>query len=133
MSLAELRKELRELRKEHMKAPSRMRKGDISAEIERLRGRREETAAAAAVPSAPVRKSRAAVESIKEAKASEFPVKPDHEAKPTAAKKPVEPKAPAKGKAAPKAEPKAKPSKSKMTKAALRALLDGMASESDEE
>jgi hypothetical protein len=81
-SLAELRKELRELRKEHMKAPSRMRKGDISAEIERMRGNREETAAAASVPSAPMRKSIAAVESIKEAKAAEFPVRPSHEAEP---------------------------------------------------
>lgn len=121
MSLADLRKELRELRKEHMKAPSRMRKGDISAEIERLRGRREETPAAAAVPSAPVRKSRAAVESIKEAKAAEFPVKPDSDARATAPKKPFALKARADNKGAPKAAPK-----SALTKAALRAMLDEM-------
>jgi hypothetical protein len=75
-SAAELRAELRTLRKEHVRPVSRMKVGDISSEIDKLRGMREETPAAAAVPSAPLRKSKAAVESIKEAKASEFPVKP---------------------------------------------------------
>lgn len=75
-SAAELRKELRELRKEHVKPVSRMRMGDISNEIEKLRGMREETPAVAAVPSAPPRKLKAAVESVKEAKRSEFPVAP---------------------------------------------------------
>jgi len=75
-SAADLRKELRELRKEHVKPVSRMRMGDISAEIQKLRGMREETPAVASVPSAPPRKMKAAVESIKEAKKSEFPVAP---------------------------------------------------------
>lgn len=72
----ELRAELRALRKEHMKPVSRMRINDVSSEIMRLRGMREETPAAAAVPSAPLKKSRAAVETVKEAKAAEFPVAP---------------------------------------------------------
>ena len=75
-SAAELRKELKELRKEHVKPVSRMRVGDISAEIQKLRAAREETPAVSAVPSAPVRKMKAAVESIKDAKRSEFPVVP---------------------------------------------------------
>jgi hypothetical protein len=53
-----------------------MKVGDISSELDRLRGMRAETPASAAVPSAPLRKTKAAVESIKQAKASEFPVEP---------------------------------------------------------
>jgi len=77
-SLSELRAELKELRKSSLgeKPVSRMKKGDISEQIEHLRRMRGETPAAAAVPSAPLRKSKAAVESIKEAKMSEFPVMP---------------------------------------------------------
>ena len=77
-SLSELRAELKELRKSSLgeKPVSRMKKGDISEQIEHLRRMRGETPAAAAVPSAPLRKSKAAVESIKEAKAAEFPVMP---------------------------------------------------------
>lgn len=74
--LAEMRKQLRELRKGSIKPVSRMRKGDISAEIEKLRTVREETPAAAAVPSTKSRKMAPAVVSVKEAKAAEFPVKP---------------------------------------------------------
>ena len=73
---AELRAELRALRKEHVKPVSRMRMGDIAAEIQKLKGVREETPAPAAVPSAPIKKSKAAVESVKEAKKAEFPVMP---------------------------------------------------------
>ena len=75
-SAAELRAELRALRKEHVKPVSRMRMGDVSAEIQRLREAREETPAVASVPSAPPRKMKAAVESVKKAKAAEFPVAP---------------------------------------------------------
>lgn len=75
-SAKEMRDELRMLRKDAVKPVSKMRKGDISAEIERLRAGREETPAAAAVPSAPLKKSMSAVESIKEAKKMEFPQKP---------------------------------------------------------
>jgi hypothetical protein len=75
-SAAELRAELRALRKEHVKPISRMRMGDISAEIEKLKVGREETPSAAAVPSARPRQMAPAVESVKKAKAAEFPVAP---------------------------------------------------------
>jgi hypothetical protein len=76
--LSDLRAELRALRKEKSKPISRMKKADISSEIERLKGMREETPAVASVPSVPPSKSKvkSAVESVKEAKMSEFPVKP---------------------------------------------------------
>lgn len=78
MSVKDMRDELRALRKEAVKPISKMKKGDISAEIERLKGMRAETPASAAVPSAPPRKGKPAVESIKEAKKEEFPVAPEH-------------------------------------------------------
>jgi hypothetical protein len=53
-----------------------MKLGDVSSEIERLRGMREETPAVAATPSAPHRNTEPAAESIKQAKESEFPVRP---------------------------------------------------------
>ena len=67
-SLAEMRAELREMRKEQVKPVSRMRKGDISAEIERLRNMRETTPAPAATPSAAPRKQEPSVEGVKDAK-----------------------------------------------------------------
>lgn len=79
--LKSLREELRRMRKESVKPVSKMRKGDISAEIERMKGMRAETPAVAAVPSAPPKKSKAAAETIKEAKATEFPVAPEHHSK----------------------------------------------------
>ena len=79
-SAKELRDQLRALRKDAVKPVSKMRVGDVSAEIERLKRMRAETPAAAAVPSAPPRKSKAAAETIKEAKAAEFPVKPESSA-----------------------------------------------------
>jgi len=73
-----MRDELRELRKATGQRPiSKMRKEDISREIERLKVGREETPAVAAVPSAPLKKSKSAVESIKEAKRAEFPMMPE--------------------------------------------------------
>ena len=75
-SAAELRAELRELRKDKMKPISKMKMGDVSAEIERLRMARETTPAVDAVPSMPPKKMESAVKSVKEAKAAEFPVKP---------------------------------------------------------
>ena len=78
MGLKEMRDELRELRKTTGHRPiSRMKKEDISREIERLKVGREETPAVAAVPSAPLKKSVSAVENIKEAKMKEFPHKPE--------------------------------------------------------
>ena len=76
-SAKELKEELRALRKENLKPVSRMKVADIAAEIQKLRGHREETPAPAAVPSAPLKKSKSAVESIKDAQAAEFPMKPD--------------------------------------------------------
>lgn len=76
-SAAELRAELRELRKSQVKPVSRMKMGDISAEIEKLRGAREETPLPAAAPSsASKKKMMSAVESVKEAKMMEFPQTP---------------------------------------------------------
>lgn len=109
MSLKDMRAELRALRKESVKPISRMRKGDISSEIERLKATREDTPAAAAVPSAPLKVSKAAVETIKKAKSSGFPVKPDA----TATKKKAATAAPEK--------PKKKSMEEKL-KAALAAL-----------
>jgi len=78
MPLKDMRDELRELRKATGQRPiSKMRKEDISREIERLKVGREETPAVAAVPSAPLKKSKSAVESIKEAKRAEFPMMPE--------------------------------------------------------
>lgn len=109
-----LRKELRELRKTHVKPVSRMRKGDISAELEKLRGVRETTPPVAAVPSAPPKELKSVVESVKDAKKKEFPVKPADLPKKAA----KEPKASA---AAPKnIVPKA------VTKADLMAMLEKM-------
>ena len=76
MSLQEMRKELRELKKAHEKPVSRMKKHDISAELERLRHHREVTAPVAATPSAPAKAMKSSVESVKEAKRKEFPVAP---------------------------------------------------------
>jgi hypothetical protein len=72
MSLADMRKELREMRKDYVKPVSRMKKGDISEEIEALRNRRETTPAAAATPSAPPRKLEPEVEKVKDVKKSVF-------------------------------------------------------------
>ena len=52
MSAADLRNELRELRKEHMKPISKMPKKDVAAEIQRLKVAREETPAVAATKGA---------------------------------------------------------------------------------
>lgn len=75
-SLAEMRKELRELRKGTVKPVSRMRKGDIASELEKLRGTRDTTAPVATTPCAPQKKVKAAAESLKEAKISEYQTKP---------------------------------------------------------
>lgn len=75
-SLADMRKELRELRKEHVKPVSRLRKADIASELEKLRHKTETTPLVANMPSAPAKKAKAAVEPIAQAKESEFPVKP---------------------------------------------------------
>ena len=75
MSLAEMRAELRELRKSHPEhmAVSKMRKADVSSMIQKLKVGREETPAAA-MGVAPARLYKSAVHSVKEAKAAEFPL-----------------------------------------------------------
>lgn len=122
-SLSEMRAELKALRKEHAEfgPVSRMKKGDISASIERLRGAREETPAVAAVPSAAPRRNQPATESIKEAKRGEFPVMPERSEKST-------PKRGAPRKARKSEEPSKKMEKadSGASKAELLALLQKM-------
>ena len=106
MSLSEMRAELRELRKSHPdhKPVSKMRKGDVSEMIQRLKAGREETPAVASVTSAPAKMYKSAVESVKDARADEFPVAiHEHKAKASQTKAPK-----AKAKAKAKAEPKAK-------------------------
>lgn len=131
MSLKDMRDELRKLRKDSIKAPSKMRKGDIAQEIERLKNKREETPPVASTKGAVVKGSKSAVESIKEAKASEFPIQPVEKKKVSSTKSsklPVESvthsaPAPVKG---------GKAKSSKMAK--LQRLMDMMGdSESDQE
>ena len=76
MSLAEMRKELRDMRKEFVKPVSRMKKGDISHEMNALRERRETTPAPAATPSAPPKGMKPDVENIKDVKKAVF-MKPE--------------------------------------------------------
>lgn len=80
-SLAEMRDELRNLRKshpEHMPV-SKMRKADISSMIQKLKVSREETPSVAlASPSGP-KMFKSASESVKKAKAEEFPLAPHSE------------------------------------------------------
>jgi hypothetical protein len=102
MTLKEMREELRALRKAQDVRPiSRMKKGDISEEIEKLKLHRESTPPVAAFVSAPTQVSRSAVKSIKEAKKMEFPVEHSGEKEAPAVKK--APKAKAVAKVAPKA------------------------------
>jgi len=74
---AELKAELRALRKNAVKPVSRMRVADVASEIQRLKGIREETPAVAAVPSAPPKKGRSCVQTIQEARENDFPTKPE--------------------------------------------------------
>lgn len=119
-SAKELRDQLRALRKEAVKPVSKMRMGDVSAEIERLKGMRAETPAVASTLSPPSKKIKAAAETIKEAKATEFPVKPESAPKKKATKSST---GASKGAVA-----VASKKKSKMDR-----LLDMLESESDEE
>lgn len=89
-SLKDMRDELRELRKAHPehKPVSKMRKADISSMIQKLKVHREETPASTAFSSAPAKMYKSAVESVKAAKAAEFPLsKHEKEGKPMKAPK----------------------------------------------
>ena len=75
MSAAELRAELKALRKEHPDhAPvSKMKKKDVSDLIQRLKAGREETPPVASITAAPTNPG-SSVESLKAASRSEFPL-----------------------------------------------------------
>lgn len=126
-----MRDELRKLRKDSIKAPSKMRKGDIAQEIERLKNKREETPAVASTKGAVVKGSKSAVESIKEAKASEFPIQPVEKKKVSSTKSSKLPVEQVKH-SAPVAVAGGKAKSSKMAK--LQRLMEMMGdSESDQE
>jgi hypothetical protein len=92
-SAKELRDELRSLRKEAVKPVSKMRVGDISSEIERLKSAREDTPAVAATPiERTPKKMGAKISDMKEAKAKEFPTAPMAEKKPEKSEKKSEKK-----------------------------------------
>ena len=77
-SAKELRDELRALRKDSAKPVSRMRIADVASEIERLKGKREDTPLVAATPAHKEPKKMAAkIADAKEAKAAEFPTAPE--------------------------------------------------------
>lgn len=81
MSLKDMKDELRKLRKETVKPVSRMRKGDIAAELEKLRGTREEVPPVAAVPGQKSKKMESKISDIKVAKENNFPVAPTEDKK----------------------------------------------------
>lgn len=71
-----MRKELRDLKKMHEKPVSRMKKADISAELEKMRHLREITPPVAATPASKPKALKSTFESVKESKKHEFPVAP---------------------------------------------------------
>ena len=94
-SAAELRKELKELRKshpEHMPV-SKMKKSDVSEMIQKMKLRLEETPPVASIKSANAKTYKSAVESVKKAKESEFPLMPHAVAPAPSKKMPVAPRA----------------------------------------
>jgi hypothetical protein len=124
--LKSMREELRALRKDHVKPVSRMRKGDISSELNRLREMREETPAVASYSNVKAPRQVSSVENIREAKASEFPVEPERAKKqmPKAAVRPAPKVAAAKAAKAAKAAPKAELKKKESKLAQLMRLLE---------
>jgi hypothetical protein len=114
-SLAEMRKQLREARKETVKPVSRMKKGDVLMELEKLKNKREETPPVASTTGAAPKKMEAVQSDVKVAKEKGFPTKPVEMSK---AKKD-------KGSAVPKTTmPDKKPSKMEKLKAMLEAMGD---------
>ncbi len=76
-SAKELKDELRKLRKEAVKPVSKMRIADVASEIERLKGKREETPSVASTPAEKAPKKMAPkMKDVKEAKEHEFPTAP---------------------------------------------------------
>jgi len=94
-SAAELRKELKELRKSHPEhAPvSKMRKSDVSDMIQKMKMRLEETPPVAAVKSADSKTYKSAVTSVKKAKETEFPLEIHADAPAPSKKMPAAPRA----------------------------------------
>ena len=120
MSLKEMRDELRALRKESVKPVSKLKKGDVLLELERLRGKRESVPPVAATEATKPKKMEAKIADVKVAKEKEFPTKPVEAAK---AKK-------GKGSALPKTTMDAAPAKKdKMAK--LKAMLEAMSSDEE--
>lgn len=76
-----MKDELRALRKESVKPVSRMKKGDVLLELEKLRGKREETPPVASTAGPKPKKMEAKIADIKVAKEKEFPVAPVEEKK----------------------------------------------------
>lgn len=100
MSAAEMRAELKALRKEHPehKAVSKMKKREVADLIQKMKMKLEETPPVAALPGAPAKMYEAAVEGVKKAKAAEFPLvmtEEKHHKKSPAKKAPAPKKAPA--------------------------------------
>jgi hypothetical protein len=85
-SLAEMRKQLREARKETVKPVSRMRKGDVLLELEKLKGSRESVPPVASTVGAKGKKMMSSVADVKVAKEASFPMKPVEESKATKSK-----------------------------------------------
>lgn len=120
MSLKDLRDELRTLRKEKVKPTSRMKKADILLELEKLRGKREDTPPVASTVGAKPKKMAAKIDDIKVSKEKEFPVKPvDAEKKSSGKKATVVGGSGAVG------------AKTKVSKAMLRQMLDDISSDEE--
>ena len=82
-----MKDELRKLRKETVKPVSRMRKADVLAELERIKGKREEVPPVASTVGAKPKAMAAKIADVKVAKQMEFPTAPVEEKK-KAGKKP---------------------------------------------
>ena len=82
MSLKDMKDELKELRKTAAQKPiSKMKKTEIALELEKLRGHRESTPAAAATKAVAPKKMEGKIADVKVAKENEFPVAPAKESK----------------------------------------------------
>ena len=106
-SAAELRAELKEMRKSHPDhmPVSKMHKKDVAATIERMRAHLE-ASPSIAQDSSPAKAVRASVESVKDAKAAEFPVAPAKSAEKKAMAPKMSHKEPKPGKVSSKAAEK---------------------------
>ena len=117
MSLKDMRDELRKIRKETVKPVSRMRKADIASELEKLRGKREETPPVASTLGAKPKKAEAKISDVMVAKEKEFPIKPAEEKAKKRGKKPS-------GLAAKTSEPAAKSTKKELLMKMLAEMSD---------